>query len=187
MGTGELLAALRSTGEKKAGDIRREAEATADRLREEAADRLALLQEESRQEAERRVATQREALCAEGERKARQIRLAAQEQLARRLYDVARRLLPRLRGDGYPEIFRRLAAELPPAQWEKVRVNPADEGLAASLFPGARITTDVAVCGGLEALAGEGRLRVDNTLEKRLERGWPELLPLLIEETGSDA
>jgi V/A-type H+-transporting ATPase subunit E len=35
----------------------------------------------------------------------------------------------------------------------------------------------------MEALADEGRIRVINTLEKRLERGWPELLPVLIEET----
>jgi len=80
-------------------------------------------------------------------------------------------------------VFSRLAAELPPIAWETLRVNPADAEVATRLFPRARIVPDSAICGGMEALAEEGRIRVINTLEKRLERVWPELLPALIEET----
>jgi V/A-type H+-transporting ATPase subunit E len=32
----------------------------------------------------------------------------------------------------------------------------------------------------MEVIAEGGRVRVDNTLEKRLERAWPELLPRLL-------
>ena len=100
---------------------------------------------------------------------------------------LALRLLPRLRERDYPRIFSRLAAELPPIEWETVRVNPADAEIAGYLFPRARIVPDTAICGGMEALAEGGRIQVINTLEKRLERGWPELLPVLIEEVGNSA
>lgn len=79
-------------------------------------------------------------------------------------------------------MFNRLAAELPPAAWETVRVNPTDGELAGHLFPTALIEPDPAISGGMEALAEEGRIRVVNTLEKRLERGWPELFPDLLGE-----
>ena len=88
-----------------------------------------------------------------------------------------------LREKDYPGIFSLLAAELPPIGWETLRVNPTDAEIAADLFPRARIVPDTAICGGMEALAEEGRIRIINTLEKRLERVWPELLPALIEET----
>lgn len=185
MGFEELLASLRSEGEKKTGLIRQKAEAEAARLKDEAAARLARLREELRQEQARVIAAEESTILAEAERMARQIRLAEVEKLAERLYALALRLLPRLREGDYPRIFSRLAAELPPIEWETVRVNPADAEIAGYLFPQARIVPDTAVCGGMEAAAEGGRIQVINTLGKRLERGWPELLPVIIEEVGN--
>ncbi len=187
MGYEELLAALRAEGERKAAMIREKTAAEAARLRAKAADGLVLLKEKYRQELAREIAAQDSAIIAEAEREARRIQLAAEEKLAERLFELARRLLPRLRNGGYPAVFARLAAELPPDAWEEVRVNPADAELAAALFPAARIVTDAVICGGLEGLADGGRVQIVNTLEKRLERGWPELLPLLLGEIVNSA
>jgi len=38
----------------------------------------------------------------------------------------------------------------------------------------------------MESAADGGRLRIVNTLEKRLERGWPELMPELFREIGKE-
>ena len=187
MATEELLDALRSDGEKQAAAIRREAEAAATRLREEAAARRAGRREEWRQAEARAAAVAASVILAEAEREARKIRLAALAKLAERLQDLARRLLPRLRDAGYPALFARLAAELPPAEGETVRVNPADAALAAAAFPAARVVPDPAIAGGLELLAEEGRIQLSNTLEKRLERAWPALLPDLLAELENHA
>ena len=184
MGSEELLAALRSEGEKKAELIRQETEAEAARLKNEAAASLGRLRNELQQEQARTIAAEESAILAEAERAARRTRLAAVEKLAEKLYQMARGLLPRLRGKEYSATFGLLAAELPPIEWQTLRVNPADAGIAAALFPRARIVPDTAISGGMEALAEDGRIRIINTLEKRLERGWPELLPALIEETA---
>lgn len=183
MGSEELLAALRSEAEEKTRIIKLDADAEAARLKDEAAARLARLGVTFQQEQARTIAAENSAILAEAGRTARRTRLAAAEKLAERLYKLAHGLLPRLRGQDYPRVFNRLAAELPPLQWEALRVNPMDAELAAHLFPTAEIVPDTAISGGMEALADGGRIRIINTLEKRLERGWPELLPVLIEET----
>ena len=41
---------------------------------------------------------------------------------------------------------------------------------------------DPAITGGLKVMGGDGRLTVSNTLETRLERAWPDLLPAMVEE-----
>ncbi len=182
MGSEELLAALRSEGERKAAAITEETRSETDRLRSEAAARLARLGEEYRQRQARAIAAEESAVLAEAERAARHIRLKAADTLGERLLALALRLLPRLRNDDYPDTFRFLAAELPPREWETVRVNPADVELAGSAFPGARIVPDSTICGGLDAAAEGERVRIINTLEKRLERGWQELLPPILAE-----
>lgn len=186
MGSEELLAALRREGDKKAKLIRETAEAEAGRLKDEAAERLALLGEKYAREREQAVAAQERGLLAEAERTARRMRLAGTERLAQRLYALALKLLPTLcEGDG--DCFARLARELPSREWERVRVSPADRERAEALFPGAGIEAEPAISGGLEAWSEDGELQVVNTLEKRLERAWPELLPLLLKEVESGA
>ncbi len=61
-------------------------------------------------------------------------------------------------------------------------MNPADIGLAKRHFPGAEIVPDETISGGMDATAEDGAIRVMNTFEKRLERAWREMLPLLIKD-----
>ena len=51
-----------------------------------------------------------------------------------------------------------------------------------SFFPQAEIETDDSIRGGFEASADDGKYRVINVLEKRLEKGWPLVLPELLKE-----
>ena len=178
----ELIDALRQEGEEKRAALRRELDVEAARLEEEAAGRAGRLREEFERRLAEAVADQRRELLAAARKKGELALLAAENALAERLNRIARTSLPLLRGDDPERLFTLLAEELPPADWERVTVNPADAGAARRLFPAAEIVADDAVAGGLAAVASEGRLRVDNTLEKRLERGWPELLPPLMEE-----
>lgn len=187
MGSEELLAALRCEGERKLALIRQEATTEAARLREEADAAHDRLRDRMNQEQTRAVAAAQDAIIAKADREARHLTLAAEEELANRLLELARRLLPRLRSDDYPAKFSRLAAELPPVAWERVRVNPEDAGLAASHFSGAKVVMDGTICGGMDAEAEGGRVQVVNTLEKRLERCWPDLLPILLKEVKEGA
>ncbi|KAF0216104.1 MAG: V-type H+-transporting ATPase subunit [Geobacteraceae bacterium] len=182
MGYQELIEALRREGEEKAGAIRREAEAEAERTRSEAEAGLALLREEHAKRQAVAVAEKSREILAEAESKGRLIRLAAESVLAERLYELARRSLRLLREQGYEALFAALAEELPPVKWETVRVNPADEEPAGRHFPAAEIVTDNALTGGMEVSGEGGRLCIVNTLEKRLERGWPEILPGLFRD-----
>lgn len=182
MGREELIDALRREGDEKAGAIRREAEAEAERIRSEGSASLARLREE---QAMREVALCEAAkrnILAETSMRVRMLRLASDNGLAQRLYGLAQRALPRLRDEGYAELFASLAAELPAIGWDRVKVNPADRELAEKQFPCAEVLLDEAVIGGFEAEGKGGRLRIVNTLEKRLERSWPEMPPELIRD-----
>lgn len=187
MGSEELLAALRREGEGTTRAIRAEAEAAAARLKGEAVARLALLREQYARQLERAVEAEQRAAAAAAEAAARGIRLAGEQRLADRLFTLALTLLPSLRDGESGALFARLAGEIPPYQWETLRLNPEDAASAFLLFAPARIVPDPTISGGMEAQAKGAEIRVVNTLEKRLERGWAELLPLLIKEVDEGA
>ena len=190
MGYRELMEALSLAGEERIEALRREARMEEERLREEAAERLRRLGEEYAGSTRRACAEASREILAAAEREGALLRLATGEVLAGRLLAVARNSLPLLREGDPGELLACLARELPPVPWERVRVNPADEEAARRLFPGVGIEVDASLAGGLEAVGKGGGLRVDNTLEKRLERGWPGLLPRLAadvrREVGDD-
>jgi len=194
MGYRELIDALRREGEDKAAAIHREAETEAERVRQEAEERLTVLREEYARRKSAAVAAATGSVLAEARYRERRIRVASETALADRLYLLARRILPSLREEAAPfeqgpagresyrALFSALVAELPPWAWETVRVNPADEELARRFFAEAEIVADATVTGGLEVTSDNGCRRVDNTLEKRLERGWADILPGLMKE-----
>lgn len=121
-----------------------------------------------------------QAAIADAERDARDLRMAAAIALAERLHGLARVELLNLRTPRPERLFAALAAELPARPWQKVRVNPADEALARQRFPETQVECDAHISGGMEAEAEGGRIRVNNTLEARLEAVWPEVLSGLI-------
>jgi V/A-type H+-transporting ATPase subunit E len=116
----------------------------------------------------------------EAHSRARLARLTAENTLSGALFNAAAGSLPRLRDDRYGRVFEQIVQELPALAWQNVRVNPADIGLAKKHFPDAEIIQDASISGGVDATAEGGAIRVVNTLEKRLERAWREMLPLLI-------
>lgn len=180
MGYRELTDALRNEGVEKVQQIRQATETEVDRIRGDAADRIRKLQSDyaRRQESATEVATG--VILAEAGRLAARIKLEAENALAGRLYALSHGTLAGLRDDRYADLFAALVEELLPFQWQSVRVNPADCVLAEAAFPRAAIETDGGITGGLEVVAEEGRVRIDNTLDKRLERAWPELLSHLL-------
>jgi vacuolar-type H+-ATPase subunit E/Vma4 len=176
----ELIDALRREAEEKIATIRREAEIKAARVQTEAEARLDRLRRES---LKRQSSAGREdvlVILAAAEQRALRIRLEALKELSERLYSLALSSLPELREPQYGKLFAALVRELPSYPWETVRVNPADVEMAGRFFPGAHVVPDDTVSGGLEVTGDAGRICIDNTLEKRLERGWQDLLPILV-------
>jgi V/A-type H+-transporting ATPase subunit E len=176
----ELLEALRQEADEKIEKLWQEAREEAERAREEAAARLELTRTEYQSRQAAMIGEATRDILAEAERKVRETRLAALRELSERLSGLAASMLGQLRERRYAELFAALVGELPSFSWEVVRVNAADVETAVRHFPEARIVTDPAISGGLEVTGDNGRLCVVNTLEKRLERGWPQLLPEMI-------
>lgn len=191
MGYEELINALRREAEEKIGEIWRDAETKAGLARSEADARIDRLNREYRRRWTTDGGEEVAAILAEAENGARRIRLEALKELSERLYRLAVTSLPELRERGRDGMFAALAGELPSHSWETVRVNPADVEIAGRFFPWANIMPDGSVSGGLEVAGEAGSICIDNTLEKRLERGWRDFLPDLVSavwrEIGRDA
>jgi len=183
MGQPELAAALRLDGEKRARDIWAEAERQAATLAAESERRLVALRGAARR---KRRTMLRERLAAE--------QLAAAERLRReratlhRLLDeqaqqLAANWLAKLATDTqHTALFEALAAELPKGEWQELRVAAGDERNARRRFPKARVLVDAETVCGLQAEAAGGRIQIDNRLETRLRRAWPELMTRLWQE-----
>lgn len=186
MSSQELIESLRHAAEEKARLIREETEREAEGLRLAVSQKV---EELRRCYADQLAAASREEAqnaLAEAGRRARAVRLSAEKTLSDRLFLLARSSLSRLREEGYPAVFEKLAAELPPMPWKVVRVHPADVVLARKYFPDTEIVPLEAITGGVDAEVDGGKIRVVNTFEKRLERSWGELLPVLIRDVYNE-
>lgn len=182
MGQSELLTAIRRKGEEQAAAINRSADEELEAVRLATAARC----EELRLEHGLRLATagaeRHHNIVAEAARQAALIRLRAEHGLALRLRERAGTCLGQLRESDDGRLLSQLAEELPRAEWATIRVAPADTAQAAGLFPRAAIEADPAISGGLVAVTADNSLTVVNTLESRLEKGWPDLLPELLDD-----
>ncbi|HXX53875.1 MAG TPA: V-type ATP synthase subunit E [Thermodesulfovibrionales bacterium] len=182
MGYRELIDSLRVECEEKARKIWLEAESEADRVRADASRRL----DEGRDGRERsqsgalKILT--ESILSEASDKARALRLVTEKELSDRLYRIALNSLRHMREKGYKDLFSALVNELPHYEWGTVKVNPEDKPIAQEFFPDTEVVSDSAVSGGLEVTERGGGVRVVNTLDKRLERIWPEVLPGIMDE-----
>lgn len=174
-----LIEDLRQKAEEKTRAIWQEAETKVEKFRAEIL--RSLEQKKSQYDREQNLACEvlSKSLLTDAENKARKICTEAERVLADRLYALARELLKQLRGQGYEELFAALIEELPPHQWEDVRVNPADVSLAKRFFPQLQIVAEEDIIGGFEVIGDQGGVHIVNTLEKRLERAWPTIVPKL--------
>jgi vacuolar-type H+-ATPase subunit E/Vma4 len=182
MGNGELIEALRRQGEENIRTICQEAEAEAGRIRGDAAGRISGIRESLGKAHSAAVKEQTGPIISEADRKARMVMLSAEKELSDRLYAASVKALVSLREQRYPEVFDALAHELPSCHWQVVRVHPDDEERARGCFPGSEIVSDESITAGLDVVENEGKIRVVNTFEKRLENAWIEILPELIKD-----
>lgn len=182
MGSRELIEALRREGEDKVHSIWQEAEAEAGRIRRDSSGRISQIRDNCIRAQSRAVGEQDETILLEADRRARMIRLSAEKELSERLHTAAINALALLREKRYPAVFDALVHELPPYHWQIVRVNPHDEEKTREYFPDSEIICDGSITAGLDVMEKEGRIRVVNTFEKRLENAWIEILPGLIRD-----
>jgi vacuolar-type H+-ATPase subunit E/Vma4 len=167
----EQIKQLWQEAEKKAADIRKESAESIN----------AFLHQKN---AELTTATGNEELpiLKKAAQRSLQTVLAGQERLLRRTYELACQSLLRLRDNQYPLQFERLVDEVPRLPWQEVAVHPDDISLAEQYFPEARKRQDTTISGGFLLSTENGKIEIDNTFEKRLEKIWSQLSPFIVEE-----
>ncbi len=187
MGCKELIESLRAAGNGKIRALRAEAEQEVERIRSEAEGRIAALR--SAHAHERSVTANEHAgrILADANAEARTLRLGTERALAERLHALARKALPALRNEGYAGVFAAFAQELPAFAWKTIRVNAVDLDLARKHFPGAEIIADPAISGGFIAVSAGGEVQIVNTLERRLDSLWEEMLPDIMRDAAEAA
>lgn len=186
MGYTELIDSLRKDGEENINRLWSDAQAEADSINAGTDRRIAELREKHVRLLDAARREQEVSILADARRQARLIRLSAERDLAERLFPLALSLLSELRDSGYRDAFTSLAKELPDAAWTKVRVSPLDEAIAREHFPHAQVIPDDALSGGLEVMREDGKISVDNTLNKRMEKAWEDILPLLLKDISGE-
>lgn len=168
---------LRAVGEEKIRAVRLQAEAEVQGFREEKEAALAEERKRCQLQGQQSLMEHGRGLMTEAEEKAWLRQSEAERQLADRLYELAKKELPLLREQCGNRLLETCSKELPQAKWQKLRVHESEVNLARTLFPEAEIKGDDTISGGLVAESADGRIMVINTLEKRLERSWPRILP----------
>jgi vacuolar-type H+-ATPase subunit E/Vma4 len=178
----ELIESLKQAADERMLRIWDDAEAEAAKIRADSESRLELLRKETAAKQKASAADQVNRAVSDAKNRARVLRLSSEKNVSGRLYKAARALLPVLRSRSSEALFQTLAKELPPGPWQTVRVHPADAALAKKCFPGAEITADERISGGMEVSAKSGAIVVVNTFEKRLERAWGDMQPEMIKD-----
>jgi vacuolar-type H+-ATPase subunit E/Vma4 len=182
LGLDELINTLKKNEQKQIGDIWQTAESEAGTIRTQVAEAIADITKIHAEQLESACQKSMRAIFSETEIKTREKKLFAYQALDQALRNAAVKQLAALREQNYEKVFANLVSELPERQWGKIVVNPADLELSAKFFNENSIKADPAVSGGLIALTADGKIIVDNTFEKRLERKWLHILPQLIAE-----
>ena len=177
-----LIESLWRDGEKKIQEIEAETKEQLDRLETEISLKITALKKKIEENIRADSAKRTGEILSEAEQRAALIGISASRQLAVRLYHLARASLLLLRNERYGDVFTALAAELPPLPWKSVRVHPGDAGIARQCFPAAEIIADDTISGGIEVMTADGKVRIINTFEKRLERAWEEISSDLLRE-----
>jgi V/A-type H+-transporting ATPase subunit E len=182
MGHQELIESLRKDADRKVSNIRNDAEAEINNIRAELIKKIDLLRDACTKKQEASLRELKEQIGSEAYKKVREIRLTAEKNVSDRFFHIALSCLNRLRSENYAQIFSLLADELPSLQWTEVRVSPEDTDMAREHFTGSNISGDRSITGGFEVERGDGTIRVINTFEKRLERAWADMLPMIIRD-----
>jgi len=181
MGESELKIALQREGEEQVRAFWQAAEEKVAKRRQELKEEQEQLRLEAERQLQSEVSRRRNSLLAESRMQVMASRLHAEALLDERLQGLASQLLTEFTEKNRDVLWQALCDELPSAEWGKITVSQASQGLAARDFPTAEIELDDAIAGGLIATSSSG-VRVDNSLVCRLRRAWPDLLPQLMSE-----
>lgn len=182
MGELELKAALQHEGEVQAAELWRQAESTVAARREQVEAERRQLRAESERQLQVEVAALRNNLLLEARTRAMKQRLHEEAALEKRLLLVACQLLAELADNDRSGLWKAICAELPATDWTTLKVHPADFERARRDFPAAEIVRDETLGGGLVASNADSTICIDNSLNCRLKRAWPDLLPKLFDE-----
>lgn len=177
-----LIDDLRARGEQQIAAMRQQVREEIDGLRAKADHRLTEAETHCQLVADQSRETVRRKMAVTAQRQASAIATRAEQGLNSRLYALAKALLNGLPGTKRAELFTRLAEEITAGDWQTIIVHPEDTPVARQLFPQAEIVPDGEITGGLVASTADGGITVINTLDKRLERLWPELLPEILRD-----
>ncbi len=178
----ELVETLKQNQADQVQDIWTAAENEAGEIRKQTSETIARLRQEHEIVVAKARKQESEQFLSDACDRAQQCQLFAERKLADMVFQEAGQMLATLRTNQYEEVFAKLAAEIPERQWQSVRVNPQDDALAGKHFPNTRIETDSTICGGFIVTAESRKITVDNTFEKRFERNWAMVMPLIIKE-----
>lgn len=180
MGHDELIRSLRSEADEQVKAIWDKAEKEAAEAREKARMESDRIKEEFERDLAEKIRTVNEAVMKEAADRARDIKLSAEAGLSERLFSLSLSCLGKLRKETGREVFLSLYKELPGGEWELAEVNPGDMDYASEIFGGVDVRPDENISGGMRVVMENGRICVTNTFEKRLERSWEDMLPLLL-------
>ena len=180
MGHEELLADIQKKGDEQVREIWRQAKNEVNEIKTQAAQKIDEGKNSLRQKETSACDEERMSVLMSAGKNANQIFINAEQKLAERIYALAQTSLQMLNARNNESVFNALAHELPDCAWDEVIVHPDDRKLAKARFKENRITTDNTISGGLKAIGNHETIHINNTLEKRLERAWPLLLPQLI-------
>lgn len=182
MGYRELINSLHKEADRKTKSIWDAVKTEAEKIRTEADEKTSRMKSLFSKRQAEEVRKQEDLILRDVEKKARTLRLSAENELSARLLQTAVSCLPELRNERYKNIFASLTKELPSVKPERIGVNQEDAGIAREYFPDADIDARGSISGGLEIELNDGKTCITNTFEKRLERSWEDILPLLIRD-----
>jgi len=180
MGGSELKKALQHEVADRCKEFWSDQEQVVNERRKEIEREVATLDDQVRQQQKAACEHLQSELLARAERQAAHLRLQAEAELAKRLRHLATQQVMRLYQADRASYWERLANELPQATWEEILVAELDVEQAAQFFGEVSIRLSPKLSGGLIALREKGRIRIDNSLQIRVDRYWPTLLPRLL-------
>jgi vacuolar-type H+-ATPase subunit E/Vma4 len=186
LGLEELIKTLRANRQSQIDEIWQAAKAEAASLRQQTSSAISDFTEDHTDSLVCNCKKSIRTIISEAETRAKKIKLMALDSLRNLLHKAAIEQLHNLRNDDCGLIFKKLVQELPEQEWETITVNPDDISKTENVFKNCTIQTDPTISGGMVAESMNGKIVVNNTFLKRLERSWSTLFPAIVRELETE-
>lgn len=189
MALADILRAMEQEVEEQIARLQEQAAAAAAQIRAQAESEAEVIRERHRREMLLPLQHERARRLNRARLEALRTISRARETLFAEALACARERLAQLRADpAYAKILRALTQEALAQLDDAVilRADPRDEKILREFLPQVEIEADLQTWGGVEARTGDGRIRVVNTLEARLEQAREtlrqEVMPMFSED-----